>query len=57
MRYKALAELVKISNAVGGDSSLVLGRFGDVSVKTAAALWLGKFRSAVLIYAGFSSGC
>jgi len=32
---KALAELVKISNAVGADSSLVLGGFGNTSVKTA----------------------
>lgn len=32
---KVLAELVKISNAVGADSSLVLGGFGNTSVKTA----------------------
>ena len=34
-----LRELVKISNAVGSDSSLVLGGFGNTSVKTAD----GKF--------------
>jgi len=32
---KALAELVRISNATGRDSSLVLGGFGNTSVKTA----------------------
>jgi rhamnose utilization protein RhaD (predicted bifunctional aldolase and dehydrogenase) len=32
---KALTELVKISNTVGRDSSLVLGGFGNTSVKTA----------------------
>jgi rhamnose utilization protein RhaD (predicted bifunctional aldolase and dehydrogenase) len=32
---EALRELVKISNAVGSDSSFVLGGFGNTSVKTA----------------------
>jgi len=32
---KALAELIKISNAVGADSSLVIGEFGNTSVKSA----------------------
>jgi rhamnose utilization protein RhaD (predicted bifunctional aldolase and dehydrogenase) len=32
---KALAELIKISNTVGADSSLVLGEFGNTSVKSA----------------------
>ena len=31
---RSLAELVKISRAVGGDATLVLGEFGNTSVKT-----------------------
>lgn len=51
---KALTELVKISNAVGRDSSLVLDRFGDVSVKTAAGLCEGSVADAKRDYSSAS---